>query len=1220
MAKPWEISIDTGGTFTDCLGISPAGKKIRLKILSHSALRAKILEHPGSETLVIDHSWAFESHVLEGYPVTPEGTQEENYTIQSFDPRSSKLILDRPFSTDLKSEIIEIISPEEVPVFACRLMTGTGLSEKLPEINLRVGSTRGTNTLLEGKGAKTALVITEGHRDLLAIGYQQRPDLFALEVKKAKMLYDTVITVKERLSASGAVITPLEDKERSRVVQAVLESRPESVAISFMHSTKNNTHELQIKEALEKAGLKFISASSEMSGDAGWIARASTTVVNAYLDPIMAGFKSKITKHIPGVQMMTSGGQLMPARGFLPKDSLLSGPAGGVAGAVAVAAKAGFDKIITLDMGGTSTDVSRYDGAYDYQYETKAGESFVKGQALAIETIAAGGGSICTIDDLGRFQVGPESAGSVPGPACYGFGGPLTLTDINLLLSRLDPEKIEIPIDIDKARAALKEVKDKLEGITREDYKFEDILKGFLTIANEKMAEAIRKISLARGEDPAGYTLVAFGGAGGLHACAVAVLLDIKTILVPGDAGILSALGIAASECAVTIEKERLLPLDALLPDLEGLIKEQEKEGRERLLELGCDSKRIYRKHSILLLRLKGQSTTLSIEVGKGDRIREDFIREYKKIYGHWLEGKEIEAVSLKSEIAERKLDTPASREGKSSDPIHGPKLMTRATSTLFIEAGWSGGQTSNGDLILEKVGEQSSGKATHPEAALLELFTNRFKAVADQMGALLQRASFSVNVKERLDFSCALMSPEGYLIANAPHIPVHLGSLGICVRSVIEKIDLKPGDVVITNHPAFGGSHLPDITLIKAVFDQEKRLIGYVANRAHHAEIGGKIPGSMPPDAKTLEEEGVIIEPMLLQTGDEVRWDAIKQVLLNGPWPTRALDENLADLQGALASVNAGEKALMSLGEKFGTSQVLDYMEKLLDYSRKRLMNKISKESTNYWEATEALDDGTEIKVKIIYESGILKFDFSGSGARHPGNLNATPAIVNSVVLYILRLWLGEAVPLNEGLMRNVEVKIPRGFLNPDFSTNPAVMGGNTEVSQRLTGTMIKALGWSAGSQGTMNNLVFGNQSFSCYETIGGGTGAGPGFNGGDGVHHHMTNTRITDPEIMEWRYPVRLEQFELRTNSGGKGQYPGGEGIIRKIRMLEPVQVAVLTQHRTHGPYGMEGGAPGVPGRQWVITKEGKEVNLEHKDTLGLEAGDTLIMETPGGGGFGD
>jgi 5-oxoprolinase (ATP-hydrolysing) len=1249
----WKIWIDTGGTFTDCIAISPEGVIKRLKILSNSVLRGKIVAQPDPFSLLVEVYWPIQKDIFKDFSILIVGQNKISRKILNVYVKENLIKLIHPLKQNVIGTTIEITSHEEVPVLAARLLTETSLNHPFPEIEMKLGSTRGTNAILERKGAKTAFLVTKGFKDLLVIGNQQRADLFTLNIIKNKPLYDQVLEVDERIESNGNVLTPLTKWETNRLINELRTKNIESVAVAFLNSYKNSAHENQMQEALETAGFEFVTSSHKLTSQVKILSRAETTVANAYLAPIIHRYVNQIKAVLAKAdfKVMTSAGGLVDANNFYPKDSLLSGPAGGVVGAVTTAKLSGINKLITFDMGGTSTDISLYKGQFDYRYESKVGALKILSPSLAIETIAAGGGSICDFDGY-RFTVGPHSAGAYPGPACYGAGGPLTITDVNLLLGRIDPENFSIPLQLDKAEAALKTILAKVKKVKYKAYPAEAVLESLIQIANEKMAEAIKKVSVKHGHDPVEYTLLSFGGAGGQHAIQLAEILGMKKVLIPYDAGLLSAYGIGHSSVERFEERLILKPLENIKNDLDVILKKLEETGKRNLMKSGYALSEIHLHKQLLFLRFKGQENTIEIDYKKGIKITEVFRKKYESVFGHWLESRSIEIESVRVIVAVKgyvtKKKTPLEKrfhpkvikkqrlfshgnwnntssykweDLKIGSKIEGPSIITSSNSTTIVECGWQFLLDENNNALLQQIRSSKRKAISESQEALLELFTNRFTAIAEEMGALLQRTSFSVNVKERLDFSCALLDPEGYLVVNAPHIPVHLGSLGVCVREVLKEIEINEGDVVITNHPAFGGSHLPDVTLIKAVF-MEKKIVGYVANRAHHAEIGGKKPGSMPADATLLEEEGIIVSPSYLVKNGIPHWIEIKKIFTEGKYPTRNWEENQADINGALASVNFGEASLKELCKKHDPSLVVSYMKMLRSYASSLLKEKLKQFQSKKFKALEFLDDGSKLNVAIQLKRNKLIIDFSGSSSAHPGNLNATNAIVQSVVLYVLRLLVNKPIPMNEGLMERVKLILPNGLLNPDFKNMrklPAVVGGNTEVSQRLTDTLLKAFQLAACSQGTMNNFLFGNDHFGYYETVCGGTGAGFGFNGTDAVHQHMTNTRITDPEILELRYPVRLEKFEIRKGSGGKGKWKGGDGVTREIFFKEPLEINILSQHRKEKPYGLKGGLSGKPGKQFVLRNKDGIQQLKEMDSILVNKGDRIVIQTPGGGGYG-
>jgi len=1246
--EEYKIYVDTGGTFTDCIGVDARGKQKRLKVLSNSCLRGTIAHVISAVEFEIHESWNLPRDLVKGFSFRILPDPYSGVLINSYDINTSTITLNRPLSQPPNvSQSFEITSNEEAPILGARLLTGTALNETFSPMIFKLGSTRGTNALLERKGAKTLFVVTRGFADLLEIGNQARPDIFALNVEKRSMLYREVIEVDERIDAGGRVLKALDiDKFREKARQFKSGSF-EAAAVCLMNSYINPAHEILLSEELRLLGIKSVSVSYKISPLIKIQNRADTTVVNAYLSPVIEDYVQDIRAHIGSshFQVMTSAGGLVQADNFFPKDSLLSGPAGGVAGGLAIGKRSGYEKLITFDMGGTSTDVSRVDRSFDYRYELEVGDARINSPAIAIETVAAGGGSICGFDGYKLF-VGPESAGAYPGPACYGAGGPLTITDVNLLLGRLDVKQFAIPVYKDLAEHSLQELLAEIQKKTGKKRKYEDILNGFIDIANEVMSGAIRKISLAKGYNPSDYIMVAFGGAGGLHACDIADMLGVKSILLPRDAGLLSAYGIGHAPVERFVVKQILQLLTGVKDQLPQLLDDCKTSAYRIFLEEGFPENKITTHKKLVFMRYIGQDSCLEIPFESTDTLKADFSKAYEAIYGHNVTNREIEVESIRviARVYE-KDEQPGldSVKAYNADPSYklenetpvflldslepgghfiGNALLLDHFAATWVKKGWSLDIDSSGTAILKRESERKEGRSPKTQETELELFTNRFMSIAENMGALLQRTSLSVNIKERLDFSCALVDAEGRLVANAPHIPVHLGGMGVCVQELLKYIKFEEGDTLLTNHPKYGGSHLPDITMVSPVFHGGER-IGFVVNRAHHAEIGGISPGSMPPDASNLGQEGVVISPFFLVKRGMVNWEEMRKILLEYPYPTRAIEENLADLNAALAANRNGTEALLSLVDMHGKNKVLDYLQQLRTYASLRMRDTLKKFPDGIFRANEKLDDGSLINIVMELKNGKCTIDFTGSAPVNDSNMNATEAIVISVIIYVLRLLLNEPIPLNDGLMEPVTIILPTGMLNPVFKENPelcpAIVGGNVEISQRLTDTLLKAFGIVAASQGTMNNTLFGNDKFGYYETVCGGCGAGNGFNGASAVHHHMTNTRITDPEIMEHRYPVRLEEFSIRKGSGGQGKWKGGDGVKRVITFLEPVNLSVLTQRRSSGPYGLFGGAAGSPGCQQVIRKNGQVIKLKSVHNINLDEGDQFIMETPGGGGFG-
>jgi 5-oxoprolinase (ATP-hydrolysing) len=1256
--NPWHLWVDTGGTFTDCLALSPDNVLTRVKVLSSGRLRAQLLTTEGPNQYEIRASWSPPKGFLEGTTVSLLQGDAEPRTVQRHSAEEQRITLDLPFPSSATNKFVEFDFDEEAPIVAARLATRTRFRAPLPKIEMRLATTKGTNALLERKGEKTAFFVTKGFRDLLLIGNQQRPNLFDLDIQKPLPLYSDVFEVDERLDQQGNIVKSIDHGEIARLIDRISKEGFSSVAIAFLHAYQNPQNELALRDQLVEAGFCHISISSELASMIKILPRAETTVTNAYLAPIMDRYIRNVSSSLGNnrLHLMTSAGGLIASDRFRPKDSLLSGPAGGVVGASVTGLEVGHDRLIAFDMGGTSTDVSRFDHHFDYQFEHRVGAAHVMAPALRIETVAAGGGSICGFSPQGLF-VGPESAGANPGPACYGAGGPLTITDINLLMGRMDPDHFGIPTNLDAATQALTEVRNQI-GVNNQEAPSEtSLLEGYLEIANERMADAIGEISLREGYDPAEYTMVAFGGAGGQHACRVSERLGIRQILFPKNAGLLSAHGLRHARHEQFAEAQILQSLDEFEPFLAERVSRLESDATNRLIEAGAEADQIEISRRILQLRLTGQEATEEIEYQSNASVRSAFKHRYKEVFGYDSAEKPIEIVSIHVTAGtkvpsldvvplsdERFRPKPAKqltpifgssqkpipvyrREGlRSQDLIIGPAIVQDEYSTVFIEPHWEAIVHPNETLFLSALDQDKNkleGVSQRDQLVEEELFTHRFENLVSEMGSQLERTAVSTNVKDRLDFSCALLDSEGELIANAPHIPVHLGALGSCTRTLANYFPLKANDAIVTNHPGYGGSHLPDVTVVSPVFDRENDLVGYVANRAHHAELGGIKPGSMPPDAKNLEEEGVVISPSYLFKEGNAQWAEIEAILTGARFPTRALNDNLADLRAQAAANLKGVHTLQSLCQLHGSDTIRRQMHQLKERASNATTTALSGLQIASSSITERLDDGTPICVRAYKEMDRLVLDFAGTGPLHPKNFNANPAIVRSAVIYVIRLLVNQPFPLNEGLLAPIEIRLPKCFLNPDFPEGtqqcPAVVAGNVETSQRLVDTLIRVFELAACSQGTMNNLIFGNNRISYYETIAGGAGAGPGFNGAHAVHTHMTNTGITDPEILERRYPVTLKRFAIRANSGGRGNFSGGDGVIRELEFLEPVQVSLLTQHRLVSPYGYKGGEAGQPGKQTLIRSDGGREILPPTSSPALDKGDRLLIETPGGGGWG-
>ncbi len=1212
----WHYSADTGGTFTDCYALAPGGLSRRCKVLSAGCLRSRLVELlPGRQARLAD-DWDTGPGFLVGFELATVQQHPSFRRIVAWEPAQRLVTLEAdPPSDWLPGDLVELRTGEEAPVLGARLLTGTAPSQPFPSMQMRLATTRATNALLERKGSRVALFITQGFGDLLAIGDQRRACLFALRHQPRTQFHEVSVEVEERLDARGHVVMPLDERSVRKAAAALRRDGIEHAAVALLHSFVQPVHELRVAEILREEGFQHVSLSSELAPFAKILPRAQSAVANAYLTGPVQGFLQRVAAPLGNVplQVMTSAGGLEQASAVRPMHMLLSGPAGGVIGAANAARRAGHSRIITFDMGGTSTDVARLEGRPGYRFTQNIEGMSLLVPSVAVETVAAGGGSICAWTSSG-LAVGPHSAGSSPGPACYGRGGPLTVTDVNLLLGRFDPNRSPIPLDRAAAEQRLSELHDIVCREMPSPPSLDELLHLLLALAVEHMADAIRRISVAEGYAPQEYALLAFGGAGPQHACAVAAKLGITTIIVPRNAGILSAVGLYEAAPEAFAEKQVLMPLDEAAPQLGQWVAELAGKARSALQpDTAVSAPRL-----IAELRLQGQDTPVQIETTDVSSLGDAYREAYLRLFGYAPpDSRVVELVSLRvavRAVPQAEADVPLV---PASDALVGPHLIQDGYSTLVVDPGWTCREYQGYGhvLTLSDSRAPAAAPATSPE-----LLRHRFHSLVDDMGALLKRTSISTNIRERLDFSYALLDARGRLIASAPHIPVHLGALGVCVREVVKALPpLLPGDTCITNHPAFGGSHLPDVTLITPVFGAAGELLAYVANRAHHAEIGGLTPGSMPAHAHHLVEEGVVIAPRLLVRGGEPLFDDLATLLAGAPHPTRNLADNLADLHAQLAANRLGAERLGTLASPSLLRAAMDHM---LAHSGRVMRRRL--EQVPQARAEERLDDGALIQVAIVRNQTRLVLDFTGTSPTHGGNLNATRAIVSSAVLYVLRLMLQEDLPLNEGLMEPVELVLPEGcFLNPVFSgdatRDPAVVGGNVEVSQRLVDTLIKAFGLQACSQGTMNNLLFGNDRFGYYETVAGGAGAGEGYAGASALHTHMTNTAITDPEILEQRYPVRLRCFSIRRGSGGQGRWRGGDGVIREFEFLEPLTVSLLTQHRHEGPFGIDGGSSGAPGMQTLLHPNDSSEVLPPSTSLAVNPGDRLRLETPGGGGCG-
>jgi 5-oxoprolinase (ATP-hydrolysing) len=1292
-AARWEFWIDVGGTFTDCLTRRPDGTIATHKLLSTGIYKGNVAADSSADCVVDPQRRDHPAGFFDGFTLS---VGEESVAVTRCEAETGRIVLQRSLRTAPAAGMnYELRSAEEAPITGIRWLMGKRLADDIGPVGVRLGTTRGTNALLERQGARTGFVTTAGFRDVLRIAYQNRPKLFQLHIRKPADLYEEVVELDERLDKDGQVINPIEEQQVRTKLACLQEKGITSLAICLMNAYRNGVHERVVERVARELGFEHVSCGVTQLQKL--VSRGDTTVVDAYLTPIIREYVAGIRAKIPqgSLKLMTSAGGLVDAEAFVGKDSILSGPAGGVVGEANVAQQAGFTKAIGFDMGGTSTDVSRFDGDYELRYEMEVNDPAsdagvrIVAPMLAVETVAAGGGSVCWFDGQ-KPVVGPRSAGAEPGPACYGRGGPLCVTDVNLYLGKILPEHFAFPLDGRAVERRLQELVDRIAISAGQRYTLEQLAAGFTAIANANMAAPIKKISISRGYDVRDYALVSFGGAGAQHACAIARDLGITKILQHPFAGILSALGIGMADvkkfgaCDVS-RRYSSEQLEALEP----LFREMEVDLIRQVREEGIPEDHIESAKRLLDMRYVGQDATIPVTCPEDGDYLHEFEHQHRRLFGFNFERPvEIHAARVEvtgrtdkpswpvQSIARRRRPRPSQTtrtyfDGQwqtagvflrdnlqAGDLISGPAIIVEAISTVVVEPGWDCEVTERNDLILSDcVGAPKRVEVgAQGDAITLELFNNRFAAIAEQMGATLEKTAISTNVKERLDFSCAIFNPDGELVVNAPHIPVHLGAMSECVNCLMEDTrDMHPGDVYVTNDPFRGGSHLPDVTVVTPVFatsesDAESdRVVFFTASRAHHSEIGGITPGSMPPFSHNLAEEGVLIRHFRLVQDEKSSEDRLQELLSSGAYPSRSVRENIADINAQVAANRTGVAQLHKLVEGYGLNVVHSYMQHIQHAAEAKMRAALLKIPEGRHHFTDYLDDGSPIAVTITVRHksrtpdggksaasrGILAdtiggeavVDFSGTGPVLEGNLNANSAIVTSAVLYCFRCLIDEDIPLNAGVLAPIEIRLPKNcLLNPPPHDDPAqcaaVVGGNVETSQRVVDTIFGALGVVAASQGTMNNFIFGRggeKGFGYYETICGGAGAGPNFDGADAVHTHMTNTRLTDPEVLEDRYPVRLQQFLIRRGSGGEGQHRGGNGIIRKIEFLEPVTVSLLTQRRSRAPYGLQDGQAGCSGKN-LLRRAGSNTDEKLGSSIEFEvnAGDVVTILTPGGGGY--
>jgi 5-oxoprolinase (ATP-hydrolysing) len=1136
---------------------------------------------------------------------------------------------------------------------------------------VRMGTTVATNALLERTGERTALVITRGFGDALRIAYQNRPRIFDRRIRLPEQLPERVIEVDERVAADGTVLRAPDLVALAEPLRRAYDDGIRAVAVVCLHSHLYPAHERAIGTMAAGVGFDQVSLSAEASPLMKLVPRGDTAVVDAYLSPILRRYVDRVAAALPGVRLMfmQSSGGLAEAGHFRGKDAILSGPAGGLVGMVRMSALAGFDKVIGFDMGGTSTDVSHYAGEYERVFGSQVAGVRLRAPMLDIHTVAAGGGSLLHFDGS-RYRVGPDSAGADPGPACYRRGGPLTVTDANVMLGRIQPDHFpavfgpggDQRLDADVVRSGFASLAAGIAGATGDDRMPEQVAEGYLRIAVANMANAVKKISVQKGHDVTGYVLTTFGGAGGQHACAVADALGIRTVLVPPMAGVLSALGIGLADVTAMREQSVEQVLDeAAMPRVREVADRLAGAARSELLSQEVDS-HLIRVTRRAHLRYQGTDTAVPVTLASPAEMTAEFEAAYRRTYSFLMDRPlVVEAVAveasttptpgvdhgLSARVAQRVVkedhdqpemvgQVPMFTSGRwrrvplyererlaAGDTVTGPAIIAEANATTVVDEGWGATVTGHGHLLLERVRarDDTAPVGTVADPVLLEIFNNLFMSIAEQMGARLESTAQSVNIKERLDFSCALFDPDGNLIANAPHMPVHLGSMGASVQEVIRRrrTQMRPGDVYAVNDPYHGGTHLPDVTVITPVYDDAgDEVLFYVASRGHHAEIGGLTPGSMPAHSRQVHEEGVLFDNWLLASDDRFREEETRELLTTAPYPSRDPETNLADLRAQIAANAKGIDEVRRMIDHFGLEVVQAYMRHVQDNAAEAVRRVI--DALHDGEYSYEMDSGATIRVRVRVDRAArtATVDFTGTSPQLDTNFNAPRSVATAAVLYVFRTLVADDIPLNDGCLRPLRIVVPDGtMLSPAFPA--AVVAGNVETSQAVTGALYAALGVQAEGSGTMNNVTFGNDRHQYYETVGSGSGAGDGFDGAAVVQTHMTNSRLTDPEVLEWRFPVRVDSFAVRHGSGGAGRWRGGDGAVRRLRFTEPVTVSTLSGHRRVPPYGMAGGSPGSLGRNYVERADGSVTELAGADSAEVGVDDVLVVETPGGGGYG-
>ncbi len=1198
--QQWQFWIDRGGTFTDIVAKKPCGELITHKLLSENPER-------------------YQDAAVQGV-----------------------------------RELLGLKAGEPIP------------SERVEAV--KMGTTVATNALLERKGERTLLVVTKGFRDQLRIAYQDRPKLFVRKIELPELLYEDVLEVDERISAEGSVVKCIDLINAKKELIAQYNRGYRCIAICLMHGYRFTQHERELQQIAKEIGFTQISVSHEVSPLMKFVSRGDTTVVDAYLSPILRRYVNQVQNALGDVrlQFMQSSGGLTDAHKFQGKDAILSGPAGGIVGAAAVTQLAGFDKMIGFDMGGTSTDVAHFAGEYERAFVTEVAGVRLRAPIMQIHTVAAGGGSICTFDGS-KFRVGPESAGANPGPAAYRRGGPLTVTDCNVMVGKLRPELFpaifgvngDQSLDVNAVKAKFAVLEGEVEKATGVRKTSHEIASGFLRIAVENMANAIKHISVQRGYDVTQYTLTCFGGAGGQHACMVADSLGMKRVYIHPFAGVLSAYGMGLADVRTmkqaAVEKQLS---DVLLNELQPQFAQLGAAANADVSAQGVKDEQI-RVVNTVALKYDGTDTTIELPVELTTRqisLVAAFEQTYRQRYGFLMPNRALVVEAISSEaigVTQSSNETPKAHAPRANeltpnatvdaffangvckanvyyrehlqpgDIVDGPAVIKEPIATTIVEPEWRATVTPLDHLVLERVKEASRSHAigTTADPVMLEVFNNLFMAIAEQMGVTLANTSYSVNIKERLDFSCAIFDPDANLVANAPHMPVHLGSMGESVRVVLEsrRGQMKPGDAFVVNAPYGGGTHIPDVTVVMPIFLKgENEPLFYTAARGHHADIGGITPGSMPPFSKSIEEEGVLLDNVELVREGVFLEDELTKILLSGKWPVRNVTQNIADLRAQVASCNKGAEELRKMVTHFGREVTVAYMKHVQDNAEESVRRVIHK--LHDGEFGVDLDDGSHIHVKVSIDRGTRSatVDFTGTSAQRPSNFNAPKPVSRAVVLYVFRTLVDDDIPMNAGCLKPINIVIPEGsMLAPKYPA--AVVAGNVEVSQAATNCLYGALGVLAGAYGTMTNFTFGNDTYQYYETISGGSGAGEGFDGTSAVQCHMTNSRLTDPEVLEFRYPVRVDSHTINHGTGGKGQWKGGDGADRRIRFLETMTAGVLANYRKNRPHGCDGGEPGAAAKNWIERADGSREEFGHICEVQMNKDDVFVIQTPGGGGFG-